>query len=171
MPSFTITNRKKQEFVVHHDEEDTELLAQYTWHVAQGYVSTSGIRPDGGRYPLRMHRRIMEAYEGMEVDHVNGNPLDNRKKNLRFCTRAENMWNRSINKVNGSGFKGVYWHNQRMKFQAQIGINKKRKNLGFFQTALAAAHAYNAGAKKFFGEFARLNKLPVLSSFHRRNMT
>jgi len=159
MPSFTITNHKKQEFVVLYDEEDTELIAQYTWYVGHGYAATMDRHKDGSVYLLYMHRRIMEAPERMIVDHINGDPLDNRKENLRFCTHSENMRNRKLNNNNTSGYKGVALDKQTKKFRARIRVNRVLKELGSFQTALEAAHVYNSKAKELFGEFASPNKI------------
>lgn len=172
MPSFTITNRKKQDFTVHYDEEDTELLAQYTWCIlSAGYVVTNDRTVAGEYYTLPMHRRIMEVPCGVEVDHKNGDRLDNRKENLRVCTRTENQRNAGKQKNNRSGYKGVSLHKQCQRFQARIHIKGRGNSLGLFNTALEAAHAYNTAAKKLFGEFARLNDLPALSSHHRRNIS
>lgn len=157
MPSFTIINKKKQKFTVLYDEEDTELLAQYTWHITHGYAATNGRRPDGSRFMLSIHRRIMEPPDGMQVDHRNGDKLDNRKANLRICTSAENTRNQNVSKANSSGFKGVYWSRNAKKFAAQIQFNGRLKYLGLFQTALEAARAYNKVATISFGEFAYLN--------------
>lgn len=102
MPSFIITNRKKERFKVFYDEEDTELLAQYTWCVSHGYVVTNDRRPDGNKYMTEMHRRVMEAPDGIQVDHINGNRSDNRKENLRLCTKTQNARNRKLDRNNTS---------------------------------------------------------------------
>lgn len=99
----------------------------------------------------------MEAPEKMEVDHINGNKLDNRRENLRVCKGSQNKMNRSISINNKTGFNGVYWAKQNKKFRAMIGINGKRKHIGYFNTAHSAARAYNVAARGLFGKFAKIN--------------
>jgi hypothetical protein len=95
----------------------------------------------------------------LEIDHINKNRLDNRKKNLRFCTRSENLYNKTTNKNNTSGYKGVVWDNQRRKWCASISIERRRINLGFFQNKEEAAKVYNEAALKYHGEFASVNDI------------
>lgn len=156
MPTFTITNCKGVQYEILYDEEDTELLAQYTWHVSDtGYAMAHDRRPDRSKYHIRMHRRIMEASEGMEIDHINGNSLDNRKENLRVCTHAENGRNQKKPSNNTSGYKGVSLYKPTNRFRADIQLNGKQNHLGYFKTALEAAEAYNEAAKRLFGDFMR----------------
>jgi hypothetical protein len=103
-----------------------------------------------------MHRLIMGAEPGQEIDHINGNGLDNRKENLRVATRKENQQNRHITWGN-STYKGVYWEKQKNKWRARIFVSGKCVHLGFFLTEKEAAVAYNQGAIKYFGSFACLN--------------
>ena len=147
------------------------------------YVYTSILHPDGGWYyrpggsvacssrgkrdrrgerersrtSLPMHRLIMDAPKGMDIDHINGNPLDNRKSNLRICTRAENMRNRGAQKNNTSGYKGVGWCKHRKKWHAQIKHNGKQIYIGRYKDKEEAARAYDAKAKELHGEYAHLN--------------
>jgi hypothetical protein len=88
-----------------------------------------------------------------EVDHINGDPSDNRRENLRICTHAENMMNRKMHKSNAIGIKGVYQN--RNKFRAQIRVNGKVYRLGSFCTPQDAGAAYLAAASKLHGEFVR----------------
>lgn len=104
-----------------------------------------------------MHREIMNAPSGMDVDHINGNTLDNRKENLRICTRSQNKMNTSRRKGNTSGYKGVCFDNTNKKWLATITINGKLKHIGLFQDAKSAAIAYDKKAKELFGDFAKLN--------------
>ena len=104
-----------------------------------------------------MHRFIMKPKSNEYVDHINGDKLDNRKENLRICTKKENQRNQKVRKDNTSGYKGValmagkYW-------RAYITSGGSRqKHLGNFKTKEEAARAYDEKAKEYFGEFARLN--------------
>ncbi len=101
---------------------------------------------------LYLHRYIMGVDgKGMCIDHINGDPLDNRKSNLRVCSHREN----SRNKKKKHGFKGVSKYNS--TFAAQIQINNEHVNIGYFSTPSDAARAYDFAAAIFFGEFASFN--------------
>jgi len=89
------------------------------------------------------------------LDHINGTKTDNRICNLRECTAAENQRNVGISKANTSGFKGVYWHKDKKKWYARIGVNSRLKNLGNFATPELASAAYQAKAREVHGEFYR----------------
>lgn len=102
---------------------------------------------------LRMHRLIMGAKEGQVVDHIDGNSLNNRRGNLRFCTPAENAQSRSRNARRPGKAKGAYF--RRGSFYARIGPT----HLGVFATEIEAANAYDVAAKERFGEFAKLNQM------------
>lgn len=136
------------------DDEDYErLVAMGKWQFVNGYAS-KGIWPNKS---IKMHRLIMDTPIGFETDHINGNKLDNRRKNLRVCTTAENQLNRGVPKNNTSGFKGV--HKFRNKWRSSIKINSRRVHLGLFTCPIEAASAYNEAAIKYHGEFAKLNPI------------
>ena len=99
----------------------------------------------------------MNAPDGMEVDHINGNGLDNRKANLRLCTRAQNQMNSIKRTGKSSIFKGVSWHKNAWKWRANIKINQKDIHIGYFDTELEAAEAYDIEAIRLFGSFAKTN--------------
>lgn len=95
----------------------------------------------------------MNASRGSIIDHINGNPLDNRRENLRFCTHAQNMQNSKVRKHSGTGVKGVQKH--RNKYRALICKNGKQIKLGSFDSIEEAKACYDAAALEIFGEFAR----------------
>ena len=103
-----------------------------------------------------MHRSIMKAPTGMEVDHINGNRLDNRKENLRICTHAQNCYNY---KNKGNSTKGVHWEKHANKWRARIRYNGQKIHLGYFKSQKDALDAYNSAAKKYHGEFVNLDSL------------
>jgi hypothetical protein len=144
------------------DDQDYEYLSQFKWHYHyNGYA----IRQTSRRLPIKrttvsMHREIMNPPDDMEIDHVNGNKLDNRRCNLRVCTSAENKYNRGVYFNNTSGMKGVTFNKKEKKYKVSIRIgNNKRLHLGYFIDLREAALAYNKAAKKYHGEFAKLNKV------------
>ena len=91
------------------DDEDFERVNKFKWFIFNGYVVHS-IKSDDKWTSQSMHRLILNAPEGKQVDHINSDRLDNRKENLRICNRSENQWNRSKQKNGTSGFKGVSFH-------------------------------------------------------------
>lgn len=142
------------------DDDDYEFLMQWAWHVNDSGAHCYAMRnsePDenGKRSHVMMHRVIDKTPEGFETDHRNGNGLDNRRHNLRTATRAQNMHNRLPNKKGRSAFKGVSWHKQHRKWIAAIQINNRRHHIGLFTSEADAAAAYQARAKREFGEFYR----------------
>ena len=104
-----------------------------------------------------MHREIMNPPPGLVVDHKNCDGLDNRRSNLRFATHAQNTRNRRKKKNGSSQFLGVYFNKEKSTWDSQLMHNGKKIWVGRFQTQIDAAKAYDAAAKKYHGEFARLN--------------
>jgi len=145
------------------DDEDFEWLSQWSWCYAEkntgspiGYAKR-GFKLNGRSKLLKMHREIMKAPPELQVDHIDGNTLNNQKSNLRICTRNQNNINR-ISKSGVSGYKGVYWFKPDQKWRAKIKLNKKEMLLGYFKCAKEAAMKYDEAAIKLFGEFAKTNK-------------
>lgn len=140
------------------DVEDYERLAQYKWRLgSKGYAIRTFKDVSGKKRTLSMHRVIMDAPPRTETDHINGDRLDNRKANLRICSTMENQRNRGIQVNSTTGFKGVSPHKASGKYEGKIGHKKEKIYLGLFSSPEEAARAYDAMARKLFGEFARLN--------------
>ena len=144
--------RSKTTFV---DDSDYEWLNQWKWRYKTGYVVRTGQK----KTTIRMHRLMVNTPNGLETDHINGNPLDNRRKNLRIVTHSQNIFNKKLGKNNTSGFKGVVWRKDRKNWLARIYINKKLTHLGSFHDKLIAAETYNEAAKRYYGEYANLNEI------------
>lgn len=144
------------------DNEDFAYLNQWKWQLSnRGYASRpKWLKPRklNKQTTIYMHRFILD-FPVLEVDHINMNKLDNRKENLRLVTDYQNALNRGKHKDNKSGFKGVSWVKRDKKYKAEITVNKKYNYLGLFDTKEEAAQAYNNEAKKYHGEFAKLNQI------------
>ncbi len=111
---------------------------------------------------VRMHREIMNAPDGLLVDHQNGKTLDNRRSNLRLATHSQNMCNKPKTSTKStSRFRGVYLDKRKGRWVAKIQINRKCIWLGHFDNEIDAARVYDTAAKKHHGEFARLNFPPL----------
>ena len=100
-----------------------------------------------------MHR---ELCPGPEIDHRDGDGLNNQRSNLRECTHSQNLYNQRIPRNNTSGVKGVFWHNKLSKWRAYISSEGTVIHLGYFQDLDDAIEARSNGEQKFHGEFARL---------------
>ena len=138
-------------------------LARLLWYCnSNGYAVR---RTPGDRGKLEYLHRVVYERElgrklepGEQVDHIDRNTVDNRIENLRLATHAQNCAN--VGKRKGtysSEYKGVYWNKAKKKWQAQIKVNQKSIHLGYFDLECEAAMEYDWYAKKYFGEFARLN--------------
>lgn len=143
------------------DDEDYEWLNQWKWsvlvHKTGHAYAVRGEGPRGKSKTICMHHMIVGKKDGHVVDHINRNPLDNRRSNLRHLTHRENVLNSGMWTTNSSGFRGVSWDKGRNKWQAKIKVNQKQLHLGRFNTAEEAAQAYDAAAREYFGEFAFQN--------------
>lgn len=133
--------------------EDFEELNKHRWgRDAQGYA-VSAFYIDRKTINVKMHRLIMDAPKGLEVDHINRKRLDNTRQNLRICTRRENSINVMARSNNISGHKGIGWDKSRNKWRAQIKIDGKNVFIGRFDDLKDAIKAYLAVARKVYGEF------------------
>lgn len=141
------------------DDEDLERLSEWKWsYHALGYAYRM-IGPGKARKAIYLHR-FLAGVSGKDVDHINGNGLDNRKINLRTATRAENLRNAGKrNMKTSSRFKGVCWDKKNKKWISSITKARRNIYLGYFLSEEDAARAYNDAAFSLFGEFAKPNEL------------
>lgn len=132
------------------DPEIAGLIVRHDWYVHRGYAWT---QIGGAR--IAMHRLIMGRHDGEEIDHKDGNRLNNRIDNLRPCTKRQNQQNRSA--VCGrSKFKGV--RRDRGCWRAEIKVDGRKMHIGVYPTDRLAAQAYDEAAREHFGEFAKTNE-------------
>ncbi len=183
MKKLIIESAKHGVFEVLIDDEDYPKTKNHTWHIIKAhngrfYVNTHVPHPNGGVYTsgrdkgrrkrtlLQLHRFILNAPKGKMVDHINGNPLDNQKANLRLVTHRQNSMNQTKTRTHkgkktSSRYRGVGFQKNPSgnggRWIARIGVNGRTLQIGSFKTEEEAAKAWDNEAKKLFGEFARLN--------------
>lgn len=140
------------------DNEDFEATYAHSWDLTlRGYVATRIKRKH-----LYLHHHILgNPPAGFVVDHIDGDPLNNQRTNLRLVTTAQNRYNAASHRSSTSRFKGVSWDESENLWRAVIQFNKNYIHLGRFVSEFDAARAYNAAATEYFGEYARLNVIPV----------
>jgi hypothetical protein len=144
------------------DAADVEAVGQHIWTATKSktattfYASTKVMDAKGNKRDVGMHVLIMSPTRGIEVDHRDGNGLDNRRGNLRTATRSQNQQNRWTQKNNKSGVPGVYWFPPTQRWRAQIDANGRRYYLGYFPSKEGAVAARVDAAMRLHGEFARL---------------
>ena len=147
------------------DASDIALVNGGNW------IAAVSRRPDGSvrtAYALRrkgprsnitcthLHRLIGNAPDGLEVDHIDGDALNNRRSNLRLATRSENVRNMKTPSHNTSGFKGVRWNTRSRRWQAFIKLNGNQIWLGTHMCRTSAVIAYAKASTKLHGEFGRV---------------
>lgn len=148
------------------DDIDYERLNKIKWALGtyRGNIkyAVKMKRVDGRMTCILMHRMILGATAGTQIDHIDHNGLNNQRSNLRFCTTSQNQANRRIKRNTITGFKGVFKGDPRRTINpwfSQIGVRNKKLYLGSWPSPSLAALAYNEAAKKYFGEYAQLNTL------------
>lgn len=134
------------------DDTDADSLSCMRWH-----LSTYGYAKNSKKELL--HRILLGVGAGLEIDHIDGDGLNNQRANLRICTRQQNMMNqRKQKRLTSSQYKGVRFDKERGQWRAEIGLpGTKRKFLGRFPREDEAAVAYNVAALEKYGDFACLN--------------
>ena len=137
-------------------DPDTGILTSKRWGKPVGTRRSDGLTTRFGR----VHRLIWVWMTNDElgtdvIDHINGDPFDNRWSNLRRCTRAQNQLNRSANSNNTSGYKGVTWVERTNLWQAAIGFQGTIYYLGQYESADEAYDVYLEEAERLFGEYNR----------------
>lgn len=139
------------------DDEDFEAVSRYRWHLsAAGYaVHTSSSQ---GRWTCVLMHRFIAGQRDFQIDHANGDRLDNRRSNLRQASPADNARNARLSSIATSGFKGVSRSSgKKNQWRATIAMHRKKLHIGHFRTAEDAAIAYDKKARELFGQFASLN--------------
>ena len=124
------------------DKENLKKVKEHKWHLHScGYIATIE-----NKQTLFLHQFILGKRQGFEIDHINHNKTDNRKQNLRHCTRSQNSMNRKV--------KGYFWNNEKEKWTTRIKVNYKTIHLGHFRSKQDAINARKNAELKHFGKFA-----------------
>ncbi len=144
------------------DDEDYELVTQFSWQAVKDpnswYARAHVPSASPPHRKIRLHRLLLGALPGEEVDHWNGNGLDCQKLNLRLATHTQNQQGFRTKSGNcTSRYRGVIWDALRFKWRASIRANGKQVHLGRFENETEAAKAYDTAAFTHFGEFASPN--------------
>lgn len=166
-----LRGQKGQGQFVIFDDDDYKLVMQFKWSLSRkGYAQAAVPAKIAKQYPVKgiqMQRLLLwdKIRKGLIVDHINGNKLDNRKKNLRIVTMSQSNMNRGLIHFERrqnvfSQYKGVWW--DRSKWRCAITVQGKKIYLGRFSNEIDAALAYNNAAIMYHGEFAKLNAVPKL---------
>ena len=143
--------RNGAEFLI--DAGDFPFVSQYSWWLSnKGYPATTA---KGKKVTL--HKLLIPDAQGMDIDHISGDPLDNRRANLRVCTHQQNMFNQRRRSNNTSGYTGVSYLKNTRSFEAYIMCHGIKRRVGLFHNAPEAARARDLAALQTFGEYARLN--------------
>ena len=139
-------------------DQDYAELSRYKWYAQRAKYTWYARRKVQIGYKKQativMHRQILGVDGPTEIDHIDHDGLNNTRENLRLCTRSENQQNRRV--LPGKS-KGVTWHRREKKWYVHIGLDGKRKHVGRFDSLDEATAAYDAAAKKYYGEFAQPN--------------
>ena len=148
------------------DDQDYEWLNLWKWRTGGNhniyYANRNVLRlGDKRRTETLMHRLILNAPKGIQVDHINCDGLDNRRSNLRLCSHAENQRHQQIHQKNKTGYKGVKIEKRSNinPYTAQIRVDGRTVYLGCYPNIKAAARAYDAAALKYHREFAMTNEM------------
>ena len=137
------------------DDKDFERLSKKKWHYTL-YARRSVVENGKRKSSLMQWEVLGKPRKGLQVDHVNGDKLDNRRKNLRIATPSQNRVNSVKPKNNTSGYKGVIWNRICKKWIAKTSFNKKLIFLGYFTSKLDAYKAYCEACVKYHKEYARV---------------
>lgn len=141
------------------DKCDVDLIFDARWHskVKRHTVyARTNLLIDGSYKTTYLHRVLMGDIGNMQVDHIDGNGLNNRRENLRMVTHAENLQNQPASHRNTSGFKGVSWNKFAKKWVANIGVDGKSYYLGSYDSPHVAHAAYCDASSILHGQFGRV---------------
>lgn len=141
------------------NDDDYMWLSQYKWHHARGKNTFYAVRTatvSGRQTTERMHRLLLPGVA--QVDHIDGNGLNNQRWNLRGSNNTTNHRNQRMRVDSTTGLKGVYWYEARKMYRAYIKVDNKTIYLAWTKDKYEASRAYDEAAIKYFGEFSLTNE-------------
>ncbi|MBI5954394.1 MAG: HNH endonuclease [Chloroflexi bacterium] len=138
------------------DDEDFQKLSKFNWSAWRNKKNFYAARKDERKKSILMHRVILNAPADMQVDHINGDGLDNRRVNLRLVTPRKNTLNRGVRSTNKTGYSGVYLDQRTNKFTARISLH-----IGSFDSFDEAVAARQKAEDKYYGKFTRRRSLQI----------
>ena len=148
------------------DLEDWERLKDYLWvKIKSGGYAGTNATIDKKHTIIKFHQLVMGQKKGFIIDHINRNPLDNRKENLRFVTPTGNMLNRTLSANNKSGYPGVSWRKESHRWRATITLNNKQVNLGNYLVLEDAIKARKEAEEKYYKP---LLEIELYELYHNR---
>lgn len=137
------------------DIDDYELVQHYTWHLGNNYIVGKVNKKE-----IKLHRFLLSPKRDEEIDHINRDTFDNRRKNLRIVDRSTNCINRAIHSNNTSGCKGVYKIFNYDRYGVQINVDGKRKYLGSYDTFEEACLVRKKAEEKYHtGKYFEKDKI------------
>jgi len=143
------------------DDRDYDWLNQFKWRAYKDYKMFYAMRSCSKGPPTieAMHRKVLGLIyrDGKQVDHIDGDGLNNQRNNLRICNHAQNQQNQRIQVGGTSRYKGVSWGKRNKRWIVEIRKNGATSYVGSFKDEVKAAKAYDKRAKELYREFARLN--------------
>ena len=144
------------------DDIDFGWLNKFKWYAEKGdrnksyYAYRNRSAKETGSCRAKMHREILKTPKGMETDHIDGDGLNNQRKNLRICSGPENKRNVGLTTKNTSGLKGVSFYKRNKKWRAKICVNNKHFHLGYFESKIEAYEVYCKACIRYHGKFAKI---------------
>ncbi len=143
------------------DDLDYEIVKNYKWHASKcgkvSYAAHKFYSLEGSK-TVYMHRMLFPLIKEGQIDHIDGNGLNNQRENLRVCTISQNKQNVGLTKSNTSGFKGVSYHKMGKKWQVKIRIGKENRYLGLFNTKEEAGEVYRKASLEHHKEFSNFSR-------------
>src|SRR5690606_5233426 len=154
-----LSSRKYRNLYTIIDEQDAEAVQRHTWVplVRHGRSGTVYAKARIGQKTVLLHRFLMNPESGEYIDHIDGDGLNNQRRNLRVCSNSENLMNRGRNRNNTSGYKGVYWSKKDKSWVARLTVGGSVVWSGYYKDPIEAANAYDRKAREVCGEYAKTN--------------
>lgn len=151
------------------DIEDFHIVKSRTWYSDRHSAASNAVYVSDSK-GKHLHQYLLKTPKGFETDHIDLNPLNNRRSNLRICTHQQNQCNQPEQVNNTSGVTGVSYYPPRKKYRARIKASQHDIHLGYFYTFEEAVQARNEGVKLMFGEYGILKDVPEAPEWIKKSV-